>query len=91
MNKLVVPVVSVALGVITVAAFSQQAPPASGFQAKPYFQMRSRKTRHALCACNLWSFLLAQATNFIATPAINGGLSRRAKSPSPSKANNRVL
>ena len=43
MNKLVVPVVIIALGLIAVAAFSQQAPPASGFQAKPYFQMPLEK------------------------------------------------
>ena len=40
MNKLVVPAVIVALRMIGAVALSQQAPPpASGFQAKPYFQM----------------------------------------------------
>ncbi len=40
MNRLVVSAVIVALGMIGAAALSQQAPPAaSGFQAKPYFQM----------------------------------------------------
>ena len=43
MHKLVVPVVIVALGMIAIGAFSQQAPPASGFQAKPYFQMPLEK------------------------------------------------
>jgi quercetin dioxygenase-like cupin family protein len=43
MHKLVVPVVIVALGMIAIGAFSQQAPPASGFQAKPYFQMPREK------------------------------------------------
>jgi quercetin dioxygenase-like cupin family protein len=40
MNKLVVPAVIVALRMIGAVVLSQQAPPpASGFQAKPYFQM----------------------------------------------------
>ena len=44
MNKLIVPAVIVALGMIAAAAISQQAPPpASGFQAKPYFQMPLEK------------------------------------------------
>jgi quercetin dioxygenase-like cupin family protein len=44
MNKLVVPAVIVALGLIGGTALSQQAPaPASGFQAKPYFQMPLEK------------------------------------------------
>jgi quercetin dioxygenase-like cupin family protein len=44
MNKLVVPAVMVALGLIGGAAMSQQvAAPASGFQAKPYFQMPLEK------------------------------------------------
>ena len=44
MNKLIVPAVIVALGLIAAAALSQQAQaPASGFQAKPYFQMPLEK------------------------------------------------
>lgn len=44
MNKLIVPAVIVASGMIAAAALSQQAqPPASGFQAKPYFQMPLEK------------------------------------------------
>jgi quercetin dioxygenase-like cupin family protein len=44
MSKLVVPAVIVALGMIGAVALSQQAPaPASGFQAKPYFQMPLEK------------------------------------------------
>ena len=43
MNRLVVPTVLVALGMIGAGALSQQAPPASGFQAKPYFQMPLEK------------------------------------------------
>ncbi|PYR98763.1 MAG: hypothetical protein DMG12_21955 [Acidobacteria bacterium] len=44
MNKLIVPAVIVAFGVIAAAALSQQAqPPASGFQAKPYFEMPLEK------------------------------------------------
>ena len=41
MNKLIVPAVIVAFGMIAAAALSQ--PPASGFQAKPYFQMPLEK------------------------------------------------
>src|SRR5436309_14376309 len=38
MNKLIVPAVIVACGMVAAAALSQQAqPPAAGFQAKPYF------------------------------------------------------
>ena len=38
MNKLIVPSIIVASGMVAAAALSQQArPPASGFQAKPYF------------------------------------------------------
>jgi hypothetical protein len=36
------------------------------------------------------SFLQAQATSFIASPAINGGPSRRAKSPTRSKASSQM-
>jgi quercetin dioxygenase-like cupin family protein len=43
MNRLVVPTIIVALGMIGAGALSQQAPPASGFQAKPYFQMPLEK------------------------------------------------
>ena len=44
MNKLIIPAVIVACGIIAAAALSQQAqPPASGFQAKPYFQMALEK------------------------------------------------
>jgi quercetin dioxygenase-like cupin family protein len=44
MNKLIVPAVIVAVGIIAAAALSQQAqPPASGFQAKPYFEMPLEK------------------------------------------------
>jgi len=44
MNKLIVPAVIVAFGMIAAAALSQQAqPPASGFQAKPYFEMPLEK------------------------------------------------
>jgi quercetin dioxygenase-like cupin family protein len=44
MNKLIVPAVVVALGLIGTAALSQQAaPPTSGFQAKAYFQMPLEK------------------------------------------------
>ncbi|HYR86061.1 MAG TPA: cupin domain-containing protein [Terriglobia bacterium] len=44
MNKLIVPAVIVASGMIVAAALSQQPqPPASGFQAKPYFQMPLEK------------------------------------------------
>jgi quercetin dioxygenase-like cupin family protein len=44
MNKLIVPAVIVASGIIAAAALSQQAqPPASGFQAKPYFEMPLEK------------------------------------------------
>lgn len=44
MNRLVVPAVFVALGLMGGAALSQQAPAsASGFQAKPYFQMPLEK------------------------------------------------
>jgi quercetin dioxygenase-like cupin family protein len=44
MNKLIVPAVIVALGLIGGAALSQQAPPpTSGFQAKAYFQMPLEK------------------------------------------------
>ena len=44
MNKLVVPAVIVALRMIGAVVLSQQAPPpASGFQAKPYFQMPLEK------------------------------------------------
>jgi len=44
MNKLIVPAVIVASGMIAAAALSQQAqPPASGFQAKPYFEMPLEK------------------------------------------------
>ena len=44
MNKLIVPAIIVASGMIAAAALSQQAPPpASGFQAKPYFEMPLEK------------------------------------------------
>ena len=44
MNKLIVPAVITAFGMIAAAALSQQAqPPASGFQAKPYFEMPLEK------------------------------------------------
>ena len=44
MNKLIVPSIIVASGMVAAAALSQQArPPASGFQAKPYFQMPLEK------------------------------------------------
>lgn len=44
MNKLIVPAVIVASGMIAAVALSQQAqPPASGFQAKPYFVMPLEK------------------------------------------------
>ena len=44
MSKLIVPAVIVAVGMIAAAALSQQAPaPASGFQAKPYFEMPLEK------------------------------------------------
>ena len=44
MNKLIVPAVIVAAGMIAAAALSQQAQaPASGFQAKPYFEMPLEK------------------------------------------------
>ena len=44
MNKLIVPSIIVASGMVAAAAVSQQArPPASGFQAKPYFEMPLEK------------------------------------------------
>ena len=44
MNKLIVSAVIVASGMIAAAALSQQTqPPASGFQAKPYFEMPLEK------------------------------------------------
>ena len=44
MNKLIVPAVIVASGMIAAAALSQQAqPPRSGFEAKPYFVMPLEK------------------------------------------------
>ena len=49
MNKLIIPAVIVAYGMIAAAALSQQRqqqaaqPPASGFQAKPYFVMPLEK------------------------------------------------
>jgi len=44
MNKLIVPAVIVACGMVAAAALSQQAqPPAAGFQAKPYFVMPLEK------------------------------------------------
>jgi quercetin dioxygenase-like cupin family protein len=44
MNKLILPSIIVASGMVAAAALSQQAtPPASGFQAKPYFQMPLEK------------------------------------------------
>ena len=44
MNKLIVPAIIVASGMIAAAALSQQAPPpASDFQAKPYFEMPLEK------------------------------------------------
>ena len=46
MNKLIGPAVIVACGMIAAAALSQQRqqqPPASGFQAKPYFEMPLEK------------------------------------------------
>jgi len=44
MNKLIVPSAIIAAGMAAAAALSQQAtPPASGFQAKPYFQMPLEK------------------------------------------------
>ena len=44
MNKLIVPSIIVATGMVAAAALSQQArPPASGFQAKPYFEMPLEK------------------------------------------------
>ena len=44
MNKLIVPSIIVASGMVAAAALSQQGgPPASGFQAKPYFQMPLEK------------------------------------------------
>jgi len=44
MNKLIVPSIIVASGMVAAAALSQQArPPASGFQAKPYFEMPLEK------------------------------------------------
>ena len=44
MNKLIAPSIIVAAGMVTAAALSQQAgPPASGFQAKPYFEMPLEK------------------------------------------------
>src|SRR5262245_34229084 len=44
MNKLIVPSIIVASGMVAAAALSQQAtPPAAGFQAKPYFQMPLEK------------------------------------------------
>jgi len=44
MNKLIVPYIIVASVLVSAAALSQQArPPASGFQAKPYFEMPLEK------------------------------------------------
>ena len=44
MNKLIVPAVIVACGMVAAVALSQQTqPPASGFQAKPYFEMPLEK------------------------------------------------
>ncbi len=43
MNKLIVPAVIVACGMVAAAALSQQTPPAAGFQAKPYFVMPLEK------------------------------------------------
>ena len=44
MNKLIVPSIIVASGMVAAAALSQQArTPASGFQAKPYFEMPLEK------------------------------------------------
>ena len=43
MNKLIVPAIIVACGMVAAAALSQQAPPGSGFQAKPYFQQPLEK------------------------------------------------
>jgi quercetin dioxygenase-like cupin family protein len=44
MNKLLTPAIIVASGIVVAAALSQQArPPASGFQAKPYFEMPLEK------------------------------------------------
>ena len=92
MNKLVGPAVIVGLGLIGGAALSQQAPPpASGFQAKPYFQMPLEKDPSRVVRLHLWSFLPAQAISFIATPATNGGPSKRAKSPTRPRVRNRVL
>jgi quercetin dioxygenase-like cupin family protein len=42
MNKLIVPAIIVAGGMVAAAALPQQAPP-SGFQAKPYFEMPLEK------------------------------------------------
>src|ERR1043166_3700787 len=44
MNKLIVPSIIVATGMVAAAALARQAgPPASGFQAKPYFMMPLEK------------------------------------------------
>jgi len=43
MNKLIVPSIIVASGMVAAAALSQPRPPASGFQAKPYFEMPLEK------------------------------------------------
>ncbi len=44
MNKLIVPAIIVASGMVAAAALLSQAPPpASGFQAKPYFEMPLEK------------------------------------------------
>src|SRR5438046_7834452 len=44
LNKLIHPAIIVAVGIIAAAALSQQAqPPASVFQAKPYFEMPLEK------------------------------------------------
>jgi len=43
MNKLIVPSIIVASGMVAAALSQQARPPASGFQAKPYFEMPLEK------------------------------------------------
>ena len=55
MNRLIVPAIIVATGVVGGAALSlaaQSEQPGSGFQPKPYFEMPLEKDPTARCACN---------------------------------------
>ena len=81
MNKLMIPALLVATGMVAAAAWSQTAPPA--FQNKRYFTMPLEKDPTREVGLQSVTMPPGAATSSTAIPASNGPPCRRAKSPSP--------